>query len=107
MQDIKEIGDWYIGKHYTYIRIYGSTGAPHFLPKYILEKLLIREIAYQTMEVGITSCTIPQFKNILVRFPITVGAQTLLNVPHAKKEAEALKELILCVGKARNMTLRE
>jgi hypothetical protein len=55
MQAIKDIGDWYIGRCYTYIRIYGCASAPHLLPKYIPNKLMIREIAYQTVDVGITS----------------------------------------------------
>jgi len=54
MYDIKEIRDWYIGKHYSYITIYGSIGSPHLLPKYIPKKLLIREITYQMVEDGVT-----------------------------------------------------
>jgi hypothetical protein len=26
---LKEIGDWYITKYYTYVRIYGAMGPPH------------------------------------------------------------------------------
>jgi hypothetical protein len=47
MQVVKDIGDWYIGKYYTYVRIYGCASAPHLLPKYIPDKLVVREIAYQ------------------------------------------------------------
>jgi hypothetical protein len=38
-------GDWYVKKHYTYIRVYGSTGIQHLLSKYVSDKLLAREIA--------------------------------------------------------------
>jgi hypothetical protein len=36
IEDLKDIGDWYMGKHYTYIRVFGCTHAPHILPKYVL-----------------------------------------------------------------------
>lgn len=92
MQAIKEIGDWYIEKHYTYIRIYGSIGAPHLLLKYIPKKLLIRETAYQTVDVGVTSLLSLNSKRYWPKFPTIVGVETLLKVPHAKKGAKALKE---------------
>jgi hypothetical protein len=101
MQAIKEIWDWYIGKQYAYIRIYGSTGAPHRLPKYILEKLLIREIAYQTMEVGITTILSTNSKRYWLISLITIGEQTLTSLPHSKKDVESLKELLWSVEKPR------
>jgi hypothetical protein len=52
------------------------------------------------VEVGITTFLASNSKRLWHRFPIMVGTQTLLNVPHAKKEAKALKDLILCIGKA-------
>lgn len=49
MQVLSNIGDWYIEKDLTYIRIYGATAAPHLLPKFVLDRLVLREIAYQTI----------------------------------------------------------
>jgi hypothetical protein len=43
---LSEIGSWYIYEHYTYIRIYGSTNHPHLLTKFVLNRLIIREIVY-------------------------------------------------------------
>jgi hypothetical protein len=91
MQDIKEIGDWYIMKHYAYIRIYVNTCPPHLLPKYIPEKLLIREITYQTVEVRVTTMLSTNSKRYRPRLPIIVGKYNLTNVPHAKKEEESMK----------------
>jgi len=46
IKSLKIIGDWYMRKCYTYVRIFGATGPPHMLPKYVPNKLLVREIAY-------------------------------------------------------------
>jgi hypothetical protein len=85
IEALKDIGDWYMGKHYTYIRVFGCAHAPHILPKYVPNKLLGRDIAYQTMEEGITSFLAASSKRIWPRFPIKVGRFTLLNIPHARK----------------------
>ena len=43
---IKEIGDWFIDEEFSCIRIYGCEGAPHFLPRYVPDKVVLRDIAY-------------------------------------------------------------
>jgi hypothetical protein len=66
-------------------------GAPHLLPNYIPEKLLIREITYQTLKDGVTIALSIILKRYHPIFPIILGEQTLKNAPHAKTEAESLK----------------
>jgi hypothetical protein len=82
---LKNIADWYMGKYYTYIRVYGNYEAPHLLPKYVLDRLLIWEIPYQTIETGITSFLSSNSKKLWPTFPINIGGYTLLNGPHARK----------------------
>jgi hypothetical protein len=96
IEAIKDIGDWYMGKYYTYIQIFGCAQVPHLLAKYVHDKLLGKEIAYQTIDVGITVFLVASSKRIWPNFPIKVGRFTLLNVPHARKENVVLKELCLC-----------
>jgi hypothetical protein len=55
LKGLKDIGDWYVKKYYTYIQIYGTIGAPHLLPKYVPDKLLARDIVYHTIEKGATT----------------------------------------------------
>jgi hypothetical protein len=85
MVGIKGIEDWYLGKYYTYIRVYVNSKAPHLLPKYIPDILLIREISYYTMITRITSFLSASYKNLWPTFPIHIGSYTLLNVPHTRK----------------------
>jgi hypothetical protein len=46
---IRRIEDWYLMEHDTYIRIYGAMKPPHLLPWFIPEKLVLQEVAYQTI----------------------------------------------------------
>jgi hypothetical protein len=46
MNAIKEIGDWFLDEEFSYIRIYGCEGAPHFLPIYVPNQLALREVSY-------------------------------------------------------------
>jgi hypothetical protein len=87
-----------VKKYYTYIRVYGSTGMPHLLTKYVPKKLLAREIACQTMEKGITVYLSDKNKKYWPNFPLHVGRYTLLNKPHVEMEVEALREIYLCTG---------
>jgi hypothetical protein len=48
------------------------------------------------MEVRIIESLYVCNTRVCPKFPILLGGFTLLNVPHEKKEATNLKELILC-----------
>jgi hypothetical protein len=41
MVGMKGVADWYLGKYYTYIMVYRDFEAPHLLPNYVPDKLLI------------------------------------------------------------------
>jgi hypothetical protein len=99
MKYIKDIGDWYIGRYFTYIRVYGCASATHLLPRYIPDKLMIREISYQTVDARIMKLLASNSKRYWPKFPIIVGTHTLLNVSCAKKEEKYIKVFILCMGK--------
>ena len=45
---IANMGDWYLGESFTYIRTYGSNSA-HRLPKVIPDRLVLEEISFQTV----------------------------------------------------------
>ena len=50
---IKRIGDWYLMDHGTYIKVYGATKSPHLLPQFVPDKLVLQEVAYQTIIHGV------------------------------------------------------
>jgi hypothetical protein len=73
IKDLKGIGDWYMTKYYTYVRIYGATGPPHLLPKYVPDKLLAHEVAYQTIDKGVTTYLSEKNKRYWSDFPYSHG----------------------------------
>ena len=46
--DILSVARWFREDTFTYIRVLGSIASMHVLPYYVPNKLLAREIAYQT-----------------------------------------------------------
>lgn len=50
--DILSIVRWFGEELFMYIKVFGSIALPHVLPFYIPDKLMAREIAYQTCSVG-------------------------------------------------------
>ena len=50
--DILPIARWFGEELFTYVRVFGSFASPHVLPLYVLDKLIAREITYQTFGDG-------------------------------------------------------
>ena len=50
---VKEYGDWYMTSDGVYIKISGSTKAPHWLPHFVPDTLLLQEIYYETYVNGV------------------------------------------------------
>jgi len=87
--DIIPIARWFGEEWFTYVRVFGSTVPPHVLPLYIPDKLLAREIAYQTYsEGGLTKDLKDKEKVIWPQFPVACGAFSLFDVGHAFTEVQ-------------------
>ena len=43
---VKEYGDWHMTPDGVYIKIFGSTKPPHWLPHFVPDTLLLQEISY-------------------------------------------------------------
>jgi hypothetical protein len=52
---VKEYGNWYMTPDGVYIRISCSTKAPHWLPHFVLDILLLQEISYKTYVNGVAA----------------------------------------------------
>lgn len=55
---IKIIENWYLMEHNTYIRVYGAIKPPHPLPRFVPDKLILQEVAYETSYTGLGECYI-------------------------------------------------
>jgi len=79
---------------FTYVRVFGSLASPHVLPLYVPDKLLAREIAYQTCGVGGMSKELKDKKKaIWPQFPLARGAFSLFDLGHEFKEVDNM----LCI----------
>lgn len=92
MEVLGRIGDWYLNEPSTDIRIYGATKAPHLLPKHVPERLVIREIAYQTILHGFNASLAKDQNKLCPAYPIYIGLYGLTNSKFAKMEAEAMED---------------
>lgn len=59
---IQRIGDWYAKNQHSYIRIYENSDLPHLCPMFVPNRLLLREIGYQTSVKGIEASLSAIFK---------------------------------------------
>ena len=51
--NLKEIADWFFYENFSYVRVYGCSIPPHALPKFLLDRLVCREVAHQIVKGGI------------------------------------------------------
>jgi len=76
--------------------MFGSIASLHVLPFYFSEKLMAREIAYQTCsEGGMSKILKDSKKAIWPQFPITCGVFALHDLGHAFKEVDNVLSLQL------------
>jgi hypothetical protein len=83
-------------KYYTFVRIFRATGPPHFLIKYVPDKLLAIEITYHTMEKGATDLS-EKNKRYWPIFPLHIGSYSLHKQETRRKRRKNPKELCLCL----------
>ena len=85
--DILPVARWLGEELFTYVRVFGSLASPHVLPLYVPDKLMAREIAYQTCgEGGLTKDLKDKKKAIWPQFLVACEAFSLFYVGHAFKE---------------------
>jgi hypothetical protein len=92
MEVISLIGDQYINVYHTYIRIYGATKYPHLLPRIVPNKLVIKEVAYQSILHGFNSSSNKGWKKCCSSYPLHIEMYKLSNCNYARMEARAILE---------------
>ena len=95
LENLKEIANWFIDENFSYIRVYGCSIPPHALPKFLPDRLVLREVAHQIVKGGIGIELKAAQKKSGPIFPVHIGKFSLLNLGHSKVEVEALEEVKL------------
>jgi hypothetical protein len=86
IQLLYKIGDWYIEKELTYLRIYGATAAPNLLPKFVPDRLVLREIAYETLLFGFNASLVKEKLRLFITYPMHISPYGLNNSVFARIE---------------------
>ena len=68
---VKEYGDWYMPPDGVYIRIANSSKAPHWLPYFVPDTLLLQETTYQKYVNGMATSLHRKKKGIWSPFPLS------------------------------------
>ena len=77
----------------VYIRIFGSTRAPHWLLHFVPDTLLLQEIAYQTYVNGVVDYLHRNNKGLWPLFPLLIKVCKIENFKQAKDEVGILTSL--------------
>ena len=76
---VKAFGDWYMTPIRVYIRISGSTKPPHWLPHFVPDSLLLKEISYQTFVNGVATSLHRNKKGLWPQFPLMTPVYKIEN----------------------------
>jgi hypothetical protein len=87
---IKRINDWYLMGNGTYIRVYGAMKSPYFLPRFVPEKLVLQEVAYQTNIHGVGGMLYQGKKETWPPLPLYVKIYSFSNTNQAQEELNTL-----------------
>jgi hypothetical protein len=83
---ISKVGHWYLDEHEIYIRVFGATGAPHLLPIYVPNQLVLGEICYQTILQGYNATLVKDKKRAFILYGFHIGFYMVKDTAHAKQE---------------------
>jgi hypothetical protein len=82
---IAKVGHWYLDEQETYIRVFGATGAPHLLPIYVPDRLVLGEICYQTILQGYNETLVKDKKWVFIPYGFHIGFYMVKDTVHAKQ----------------------
>jgi hypothetical protein len=91
--NLGKVADRYIEEHFSYIRFFGCSVPPYALPHFLLDRLVCREVARQTVLGRISKELKSVQKRVWPSFPLSIGSFSLLDFSHSKVEVAALEEI--------------
>jgi hypothetical protein len=95
VENLKAIADWFIEENFSYVRVFRCSIPPHALLKFLPDRLVGREVAYQIVTGGIGTKLKASQKKFWPIFPVQIGKFLMLNFGHTKVEAATLKDIKL------------
>jgi hypothetical protein len=92
---LEKVADWFVEEYFSYIRVFGSQVSPHALPRFVSDKLVLREVAYQIATNSISKELRNNSKKQWPYYPVSIGQCSILDFGHSKVEAKDLEEINL------------
>ena len=94
METLGKVAHWFPLAEYTFIRVFGSYKAPHAMPRYVTDKILIQEVFFQKSS---------SFSRVLTKgkkkpwpmLPLTIGTYMVKDFREVEAEAEEMKIYLL------------
>jgi hypothetical protein len=83
---ISKVGHWYLDERDTYIRVFGATEEPHFLPVHVLDRLVVGEICYQNILQGYNATLVKDNKREFIPYGFHIGFYLVKDTAQAKQE---------------------
>jgi hypothetical protein len=80
------MGHWYIDECETYIRVFRPTGAPHLLPIYVPNRVVLGKIFYQTILQGYNATLVKDKKRDFIPYGFHIGFYMVKYTAHAKQK---------------------
>jgi hypothetical protein len=77
--NLSSVTDWYVEAEFSYIRVFDALVPPYALPRFMLDKLVCREITRQTVLGGISKDLKGFLKKVWLPFPIHFNMYSLLD----------------------------
>jgi hypothetical protein len=99
---ISKVGHWYLNERATYIRVFGATRAPHFLPANVPDCLFIGELFYQTILQGYNTTLVKDKKQDSIPYSFHVGFYLVNDTSQAKQEGLSKIKFRFLIGRFYN-----
>ena len=95
MGNLGKITHRFIDEKFSYIMVFGFSIPPHALSRFLPDRLVCREVSYQTVIGSINKELKAAQKKVWPTFPLHVGMFSLLDFGHSKVEDVALEDVKL------------
>ena len=90
METLGQVAHWFPFTEYTFIRVFGTFKAPHALPRFITDKVLMQEVCFQ-MTSGFSNVLSKGKKKPWPALPLTIGAYTVKDFREVGTQGEEIK----------------
>ena len=89
-ETLSQVAHWFPFAKYTFIRVFGSFRAPHAMPHFVIDRILMQEVCFQ-MSSGFSRVLSKGKKKPWPALPLTIGAYTVKYFREVEAEGEETK----------------